>query len=213
MMTRTMFRMGLAAGVVLGITALGHSQEGVKQTEKLLNKAEDTMKSITDARGQIQKTLDTYNTLVQGKAQDPKKAYKDLQKEMDRCDDRVADTRKRMDAMQGEADKYFTDWSSSLSGIGNTDLKKKSADRLNQTRAQYDGILKSAQSAGDAFKPFMGSLRDQIVFLGHDLNPSALKSLAGTASKLNTDAGGLFGKIDGAVGQAGSYITALRPSN
>jgi hypothetical protein len=114
--------------------------------------------------------------------------------------------------MQVEADKYFTDWSSSLSGISNPDLKKKSEERLNQARANYDGIVKAAQSSGDAFKPFMSSLRDQVVFLGHDLNPSALKSLAGTASKLNTDAGALFQKIDGAVGQAGSYITALRPT-
>jgi hypothetical protein len=208
-----LLRAGLTAGILLGLSGLGLSQgQGVKQTEKLLKQAGETVKAVSEGRAQVQKTLDTYNSLVQGKAEDPKKAYKNLQKEMERCDDRVADVQRKRDEMQVEADKYFGDWNSSLAGISDPGLRKQSEDRLSKARAQYDGILEATEAAGADFKPFMTSLKDQVVYLGHDLNPAALKSLAGTASKLNGDATALFGKIDGAVSKANSYITAFKPA-
>ena len=57
---------------------------------------------------------------------------------------------------------------------------------MNDTRLRYNDILKVGRQAGGEFDVFVGSLRDQYVYLGYDLNPAALASLSGDAKQVNT---------------------------
>jgi hypothetical protein len=58
--------------------------------------------------------------------------------------------------------------------------------------------------------PFMKALQDQVTFLGHDLNPSAVASLKPEADKLNAQATELFAAIDKTTAAANSNISRLR---
>jgi chromosome segregation ATPase len=210
---RTLETAALSLLLTTGWTTVAGAQAGVKQAENLAKKTEASAKAITEARQQIQKTLDVYNALVEGNVEDTKKAYGNLQKEMDRSDDRVEDVRKRVDEMNVEADKYFADWTTNLDGITSPDLRARSEERLQDARKRYAQILATTGKAGDRFASFMQNLRDQVTYLGHDLNPSALASLKGDATKLNTAAESLFSKIDSAIKEATSYATSLRPQS
>ncbi len=202
--------MGLVAVPVEGVWAQG---PGVKQTEKLVKKANDTVSSILAAKQQIKETLVAYNLLVENKVEEPKKTYKDLQKGIENTDKKVADIDKKVAAMQKEADILFGDWSSNLANISSEDLRKRSEERLNDTRERYNGILAAGEEAGKVFNPFIASLKDQVVYLGHDLNPSALASLKPDADKLNKEAEVLFKKIDETVNEANRYTTSLKPQS
>jgi hypothetical protein len=82
---------------------------------------------------------------------------------------------------------------------------------LNDTRKRYEGILEAAGKAGDAFDPFVSNLKDQILFLGHDLNPSAIQALQGDAKKLNGQAAEVFKDVDKTIATASEYTASLRP--
>lgn len=211
--TRTLMTAALSLLLTVTWTTVAAAQAGVKQAENLAKKTEESAKAITEARQQIQKTVDQYNALVEGNVEDTKDAYNDLRKEMDRSDDRVEDVRKHVDEMKVEADKYFADWTTSLDGITNPDLRARSEARLKDTRSRYDQVLATAGKAGDTFAPFIQNLRDQVTYLGHDLNPAALASLKGDATKLNTAAQALFSNIDKSINEASSYATSLRPQS
>ena len=98
--------------------------------------------------------------------------------------------------MEREAHTFFEEWTASLAGINNEDLKKRSQTRLNNTRVSFGEILSADRRAGADFDIFMAALRDQIVYLGYDLNPSAVASLAEDAKKLNAQADTMFTSID-----------------
>ncbi len=57
----------------------------------------------------------------------------------------------------------------------------------------------------------MGGLRDQVVYLGYDLNPSAVSSLEPDAEKLNAQAKSLFTGIDKPESDISDYIVSLKP--
>ena len=99
---------------------------------------------------------------------------------------------------------------SNLANISSEDLRKRSEERLNGTRERYNGILAAGDKARQVFNPFIASLKDQVVYLGHDLNPSALASLKPDADKLNKEGEVLFKKIDETVDEASGYITSLK---
>lgn len=202
---------GLLVAATLGLAiATASAQDGVKQTEALVKKGESTIRSITDARTQLDKTLGTYNSIIEGKATDTKAAYKDLEKQVKDCEAKSEEVKKQKEAMDVEADKLYAGWTAGLADISSPDLKKRSEDRLAQTRDRMAKIGAAGLQARGAYDEFLSGLKDQIKYLGHDLNPSAIASLKGDAAKLNTKAKTMFEKLDGTVASANSSLDALR---
>jgi chromosome segregation ATPase len=201
----------LAAVVAFGLPAgLARAQEGIKQTEAVVKKGEDTIKSITEARAQLEKTLTTYNSIIDGKAPDSKAAYKDLQKAVKDCEAKSADVKQKKEQMDAEADKLYTSWSSSLTSIGSSELRQKSEARLNQTKDRMGKIAAAGMDARATYDSFLGNLKDQVTFLGNDLTPGGVTALKSDAAKLNDRAKEMFGKIDGTLATANSSLNALR---
>jgi hypothetical protein len=56
--------------------------------------------------------------------------------------------------------------------------------------------LSAGRRAGADFDLFMATLRDQMVYLGYDLKPGAVASLAEDAKKLNAQADSMSKSID-----------------
>ena len=192
-------------------TVGAHAQEGHKQTERLVKRAGETLKEIVGTKQQLQKTLTQYNSIIEGKTDDANKTYKDLVKSVEQCEKKRGDVQKKTDEMEQEAHVFFQEWTTSLDAIANADLKKRSQDRLNDTRVRYGDILRSGRQAGGEFDAFIGELRDQITYLGFDLNPSAVASLKGDAAKFNQHGDALFGKIDDVSKMITEYIQSIQP--
>ena len=71
--------------------------------------------------------------------------------------------------------------------------------------------LEYLMQAGGEFDAFIGELRDQITYLGFDLNPSAVASLKGDAAKFNQHGDVLFSKIDDVNKMITEYIQSIQP--
>jgi DNA repair exonuclease SbcCD ATPase subunit len=212
-MKRFGFGYGLAAAaIVLSLAVAARSQdEGVKETEQLTKKAGATVEAIANTKVQLQKTMDVYNGLMADDAKDRKSLYKKLQSEMDNTDKRRAEIRVRADEMKVAADTLFKSWADSAAAITSAELRKQSEDRLAQTKASYAEIGTVGQRAVDLYGPVMKALQDQVTYLGHDLNPSAVASLKPDAAKLNDQANELVKRIDDTISTTNTAIGALRP--
>jgi chromosome segregation ATPase len=208
-------RLGRAAAVLavlaLAATVRAQSDEGVKQVERLVKASGSTVKAIGDTKQQLMKTMDVYNALMADDAKDRKKLYKNLQKEMDNVEKRRTKIGEEADKMKTEAHTLFAQWADSAAAIENADLRQRSEERLNATKASYADIEAVGQKAADLYGPFMKDLQDQVTFLGHDLNPSAVASLEPEAAKLNEKADTLLRSIDDTIATANQKILALRP--
>jgi len=185
--------------------------DGQKQVDKLISKANDTIGAMRAGRLQIGSTVDGYNTIMAGEAVDNRKAYKKLTKELAKSEQSAAKVRTKAEAMDVVANDFFSNWEASLAEFSSEDLRQRSTQRLNDTRKRYEGILEAAGKAGDAFDPFVSNLKDQILFLGHDLNPSAIQALQGDAKKLNGQAAEVFKDVDKTIATASEYTASLRP--
>lgn len=195
-----------------GAQVFGSDPESLKKTDSLIKKAEGTIKQAVLARQEIEKTLEFYNALFKTDVADPREAYKSVEKGIEKCEKQRTEVRKNIEEMKVEAEAYFQSWNQSLQQIGNQDLRKRSEQRMAETRGHFDGVLGAVEGARDQYEPFIANLKDQWTCLGHDLNPSGIASLKPDADKLNADAKTLFKKIDDGMKKAGDYITSLRSS-
>ena len=73
----------------------------------MIKKAEEVVKEAVAARGQIGKTLDTYNAIFADDVKDVRKAYKGVEGEMEKTEKRRKEVRKKLEEMKVQADAYF----------------------------------------------------------------------------------------------------------
>jgi ElaB/YqjD/DUF883 family membrane-anchored ribosome-binding protein len=199
---------GIAAIVGASLTVLAQDQ-GVKQIEQLIKKANGQVQSITDAKLQLQKTMDAYNAVLAPDVKDRRDAYKKLQKEMSEADKKRAEVSARSTEMNAEADKLFKSWEGSTSAIQTPDLRARSEERLKRTQDRFKDLRETGKSAADLYSPMMKTLQDQVTYLGHDLNAAAATSLKPDADKLNAQAQELYAAIDKVTAAANANISKL----
>jgi len=196
----------LIFGTVFVVSA---QDEGVKQIQLLIKKANAGVESIDDAKQQLQKTMDAYNAVLAPDVKDRKDAYKKLQKEMATADKKRTEVSAKTGEMNAEADKLFKSWQGSTAAIQTPELRQRSEVRLKNAQERFADIRKTGQSASSLYAPFMKTLQDQVTFLGHDLNPGAVASLKPDADKLNAQAKELDSAIDKVTAAANNNITKL----
>jgi hypothetical protein len=204
-----MRQMMVFAAVVL-VGSLAAAQQGINQTEALIKKGESTLSAIGDAKMQLDKTLLIYNSMIEGRASDMKASYKDLGKAVKDTESRAADVTKRKGEMDVEAEKLFASWKASLNDISSPELKKKSEERLEAAKERQEKIATAGVQARAEYDTFLAGLRDQITFLGHDLNPGAMASLKPDAAKLNARAKAMFEKIGAVTATASASLDAMK---
>jgi len=207
-------RLATACGLLMLATAAAAAAQdtaGVKQVDQLVNKANATVAAIGAAKLQLSKTLEVYNALLSDTATDRKDLYKKLQKEMENTEKRRADIATRKGEMDTEAESLFKSWADSESAINDPALRKRTADRLTQTKASYDRIATAGSRAAELYAPVMKALGDQVTYLGHDLNASAVASLKPDAARLNKQADELVKRIDDTMATANKTVAELRP--
>lgn len=198
--------------VFVAIAATGAlAQQGFRQTDRLMTRAENSARAIEETKAELQRTLEAYNSMFDGTAKDPRRAYTGSLRGVDRALKRVADVQKRLGEMQIEADKYFADWTTGLDAMLNQDLRRRSEMRRDETKAGYDNIHQAAQKAAAEYETFIGNFRDQLTFLGHDLNQSSISSLKEDAVKLNGEAAVLFNEADGSMNVIRTLIDQISP--
>jgi uncharacterized phage infection (PIP) family protein YhgE len=201
----------LAACVAAMRATPAAAQAGPDQTAKFVKTIENTNKSLREAREQLQKTVDTYNSIVDMTAKDTKDAYKDLGNKTADCEKKVANVAPKVDEMNAEASTYFGGWKDSAASITDASLKAKSQARLTESQGGFNKIAAAGKDARQHFETLMTDLKNQTTFLGHDLNPGAIKSLKPDAAKFNTRASTTLGKIDAVIKANDDYVASMKP--
>ena len=197
--------------IIFGTIGVGSAQdEGVKQVEQLIKKANAGVESINDTKLQLQKTMEAYNAVLAPDVKDRRDAYKKLQKEVATTEKKRAMVSTRNGEMNVEAGRLFKNWEGSTAAIQDPALRQRSQERLAVAKKRYSEIQANGQGAASLYTPFMKALQDQVTYLGHDLNPEAVATLKPEADKLNAQAKELYSAIDKTTAAANNNISQLR---
>ena len=153
-----------------------------------------------------------YNSIMEQTAKDTKDAYNGLGKDINESEKKVAETKAKVDEMNAEADRHFAAWKDSTAAITDPALRKKSEERLAESKAQYQKIAAAGQDTRQTFDSLMTDLKNQSTYLGNDLNAGAIKPASSRTRPSSTPGPrSLFGKIDGVNKMFGDYVTAMKP--
>jgi ElaB/YqjD/DUF883 family membrane-anchored ribosome-binding protein len=196
--------------VLFGLAACASTSEqaaSVRRVDDLLSSIERVQVDVAVAKDKAHGALHALTQLVApGFTGDAAKSYAGLRADIEESEKQTQALHRSLTPMSDAAESVFQRWTADLESFGNTRMRQRSQTRLDETRARYQGLLTSTQSALLSFDAFNADLRDQALFLGSDLNAAAIASILPDLRTLHEQAKELDARADACAAAARTYV-------
>jgi len=202
-----------AAGLalLLGAGPLAAQGKVQKVSKKLVERAEDTQKSIAEAEKQLQKVVERYGKLVGGKnVKTRRNEHGKVRDEMKKLESRARTVRERSRDMESEASKFFKEWDKGLDGIKDPELKALSRQSMAESQQAYGQIVAAGRSVADQYDAFVTTLGNQLKYLEVDLSDKAIEKLKTSNQDLRGQAKELQSRVAGLKAEIQRYVAAMK---
>ncbi|MBA1274697.1 DUF2959 domain-containing protein [Stutzerimonas azotifigens] len=186
---------------------------GVHKRDILVDRVGDARDSQQQAKEQFKDALEHYRSVVQVQGGELEKRYEALNREYEASENSARTVRARIQAVEDVADALFKEWDQELKQYSNKSLRDASAKELSRTRAEYRILLQRMKAAEKRIDPVLDVLRDQVLFLKHNLNARAISSLHGEYQTLQTNVDQLLADMQRAIDEADVFIRRLQAAN
>ncbi|MDM3870749.1 DUF2959 domain-containing protein [Porticoccus sp. W117] len=205
----------LAAGLTLlaGCESAYYSaweKVGVHKRDILVDRIEDTQEAQEDTQEQFQDALEKYRSVVNFDGGNLEKLYNQLKGEFEDSEAAAAKITARIDGVEDVAEDLFDEWQEELESYTSDRLRRDSASKLRDTRAQYKRLLSTMRRAEKSVAPVLNTLRDQTLYLKHNLNARAIDSLKGELKTIDADVGRLIYQMQQSIDQANQFINKIK---
>jgi ribosome-binding ATPase YchF (GTP1/OBG family) len=88
-------------------------------------------------------------------------------------------------------------------------LKRESSKKLNATKRQFDQLLRSMRSAESKMEPVLSSLKDNVLYLKHNLNAQAVAAIKGEFTNLKRDIQILMNDMNKSIADSNKFIEQM----
>lgn len=162
-----------------------------------------------EAKQKIQSALEEFGKVVNFSGGDLEDTYKKLNSELESSEERAETVRKRIDDVESVADALFKEWKKELDQYSSANLRRKSEAKYTQTKGRYNEMLAAMKKAEQRIDPVLRPLRDQVLYLKHNLNATALSSLKGEVVKVDAQVDRLVKDMNRSIAEADKFIEGL----
>jgi Skp family chaperone for outer membrane proteins len=183
---------------------------GVEKRDILIDRVEDAKKSQEDAQQQFSSALDEFSQLINfngGKLQD---VYRQLKDQFEASENSAASVTVRIDKVESVAEALFDEWQEELEKYTNKTLKRDSQRKLKDTQRRYQSLLSAMRKAESKMDPVLSALRDNVLYLKHNLNASAVGALQGEFSEIKKEINQLVSEMNKAIAESNSFIFSIK---
>lgn len=183
---------------------------GIAKREILADRVEDTRKAQQEAKQEFADALQRFLAVTKVNGGDLQKKYDDLNSQFKRSEAQAKEVRERIASVEDVAEALFREWKQELGQYTNPSLKSDSQRQLDLTRRRYDSLITLMRRAADRMDPVLGTFRDQVLYLKHNLNAAAVSSLGSTHRALEADISRLISEMESSIREAENFIRDLR---
>lgn len=187
---------------------MGHAKR-----EILVNRVEKAQDAQEEAKVQFADALQSFLSVTKVNGGELKLKYDELNDQLKRCESRANEVNERIGAIDDVANALFDEWGNELGQYSNPTLRTQSQQQLQATRVRYGELMTAMRRAAARMEPILVSFRDQVLYLKHNLNAQALRSLDTTSRALQGDIANLIRDMEKSIREADAFIREMKPLN
>ena len=182
---------------------------GIPKRDILASRVVSARDAQQDAKEEITDALTEFGRVVSYEGGDLEARYRKLAAQLQDGEDAAETVRSRIRDVESVADALFAEWQQELGQYSSASLRAKSEQQLRQTRARYGEMLGAMKRAEARLEPALQPLRDQVLFLKHNLNARAVAGLKGEVARVDAQVNRLVAELDAAIAEANRFIADL----
>lgn len=173
-----------------------------KEIKQVKETQEETGEEFEDALTALKRLYDFDGGDLEDRYDELNQAYESSQ----RSSQEVSSSIKRLENV---AQDLFDEWKKELESIETTSLKEKSRSKLKETQSRFSALSKQLHKAEAKMAPVLSKLRDQTLYVKHNLNAKAISSLKTEGDKIKVEIDQLLIEMKKSVAEADEVIETL----
>lgn len=184
---------------------------GVHKRDILIDRIEDAQSAQEDGQEQFKDALTQFRAVVNFDGGELEDYYDELNDEYEDSVSAAETIRDRVNAVESVAEALFDEWQEELEQFTSQNLRRDSERQLRDTRHRYSRLISSMRRAESAIDPVLTTLKDNVLYLKHNLNARAIASLRNELGNVNAHVDKLIEAMQKAIDESNSFIAEMRP--
>jgi hypothetical protein len=166
--------------------------------------------SEAEAKEEFASALERFASVVNFDGGELQAAYERLNASYEDCEDQADTVSDRIAKVEDVAEALFAEWEQELSLYSSAKLRNQSASQLRATKREYDRMLTAMRKAEKTMFPVLDVLRDQVLFLKHNLNARAVASIRTELATVRRDVDSLIRQMESSIREADQFISQMQ---
>jgi len=183
---------------------------GYHKRDILIDRIDAAQASQTEGQEQFKSALEQFKSVINFDGGDLEVTYDQLNDEYEASVDAADEIHERIDSVKNVADALFDEWQEELEQYSNASLRRDSERQLKDTRRRYSKVLGAMRRAEKAIDPVLASLKDNTLYLKHNLNARAIASFKNELGTVDNDVNALLTAMQQAINESNAFIDELR---
>lgn len=182
---------------------------GVHKRDIMADRVAEARDSQEEAKEQFASALERFNSVVKYDGGTLEEKYKQIKAELDTSEERAKEVSSRIAAVEDVAEALFDEWAEELEQYSSASLRQSSQRTLAKTKKQYSKLISAMKRAEAKMEPVLRPLRDQVLFLKHNLNARAIASLESELTSVESNVATLIQDMEAAIAEANTFIKTI----
>ncbi len=183
---------------------------GIHKRDIMMDRVKAARDSQNEAKEQFLTAMEQFKSVITFEGGDLDKEYNKLSATLKKSEAEAAAVRDRIEAVEDVSDALFDEWRQELKQYSSDSLRKSSQRKYDLTKAKYKELIKAMKLAEAKLEPVLVPMRDQVLFMKHNLNAKAIAGLSDELRSVQTSVNRLVRDMDKAIAQADKFIATLQ---
>ncbi|GAA6203806.1 DUF2959 domain-containing protein [Thalassotalea sp. SU-HH00458] len=183
---------------------------GTHKRDILIDRVEEATTSQEEAKEEFISALEQLSKLIAFDGGELQTQYELSKESFESSQEAAEEVSARIDAIEDVAEALFDEWRDEIEQYSNQSLKRQSERQLNTTEKRYLTVIKAMHRAEDRMSPILASLKDNMLYLKHNLNAKAIGALKGEYKVIKQDIDRLIMQMNQSIKDSQAFITALK---
>jgi hypothetical protein len=183
---------------------------GVHKRDIMADRVQEARDTQNDAKQQFLTAMEQFKSVVNFQGGDLEKEYNKLNATLKKTEAEADAVRKRISAVEDVSLALFNEWREEINQYTSDTLRSASQQKYNVTKRKYGELIQAMKKAEAKLEPALAPLRDQVLFMKHNLNARAITGLSNEVISVQTNVDRLVRDMESAIAQADSFIVSLQ---
>ena len=183
---------------------------GIHKRDIMVDRVKSARDTQNAAKEQFQTALEQFKAVVKVQGGNLEREYNRLDAALKESESKATEVRDRISAVEDVSEALFSEWRVEIKQYNSDTLRQSSQRKYDQARKKYTELIAAMKKAEARLEPALIPLRDQVLFMKHNLNARAIAGLSSEVISVQANVDTLVRDMESAIAQADSFIAALQ---